>query len=206
MFLAILRQQVFHLALVIRVGKFRVAAQGIIFIQPSGIIRVIAVGGAGAGHDQLFHAGRHTGIQHIAGTVHIDIEIPGPVAGILQHGGQVDHLLNVVLTQQAPQIRVTNIHLVKRKPGTVIRANIHPYHMVILAESSSHLATDIAGSAGNQDASSHAPSSRPWPRDHHQASNNPEIRCQTPQNAAIRIMPLACGKNVNRMARPRPEF
>ena len=43
-------------------------------------------------------------------------------------------------------------------------------------------------------------------RDQIKARIRPLTRCQQPQNAAINSMPLACGKKVKMITRPRAEF
>ena len=207
MTLPVVRQHLLHQTLVIGIGELGIAAQGVLLVQPGRVVRVVAIGGAGAGDDKLADPGAQTGVEHIAGAVHVDVVIPRPVAGILQHRGQVDHGVDALLAQQLAQRGVADIPFpaFKRQPRR--HPQIQPQHGVALGQPLAEQAPDITAGASDQ-YPAHTPSlaTGSAERDQISASARPLTRCQTPQKPAIRIMPAACGKKVNRIASPRPEF
>src|SRR5690606_41165994 len=112
---------------------------------------------------------------------------------------QVHHTGDALLLHQVANRRTTNVHGMHRKWPVAAGTQVNTAHVLRLCQPLAQLSADITTGAGNQDI--HA-----GLLDQSNASVRPDTRCQMPQQAAIKIMPLAAGKKVNSNVRPSPEF
>ena len=114
------------------------------------------------------------------------------------------HPFNAAFAHQGGQIGIADVPLQAGERQALGHLNIQAQNVVVHGQTLTQLAADVTGGAGDQNAAHGA--GLPPPRDQISARVRPEIKCHTPQRAAIRIIPEACGKKVNRIDSPRPEF
>src|SRR5690606_21642230 len=218
MALAITCQHFLDLPLVVGVGELGIAAQRVLLVDPLRVVRMVAVGRAGAGHRQVPYPGAQAAFQYVAGAVDVDVEVPMAVGGGLEYRGQVHYVGDLLLLQQLGQRRVADIQLVYREVQIIPCPDIGPDDMQIRGQAVTQLMSEIAGGAGNQDARGHdscslmvagaraGSSAGSGRRAQYWDRVRPLTRCHTPQKAVISSMPPALGKKVKRMTRPSPEF
>ena len=108
---AVFGQHFLDQPLVPRVGEGLVAAHRVGFGQPGRIVGVVAVGGAAGGDNDVPHAGRDAGLQHVARAVDIDAVFEGAVAVAPRRDdrGQVNHGIDRVPAQRAIQPQCAHI-------------------------------------------------------------------------------------------------
>jgi hypothetical protein len=72
MVLAESSEDLLDLSLVVGVGEFGVASEGMDLLQGDGVIRMVAVGGTAAGDDEMTGTGLHSGAEDVLGSADID--------------------------------------------------------------------------------------------------------------------------------------
>ena len=110
-----LRQHLFHQAFVVGIGKHLVAAQRIGLSEPGRVVGVVTIGRTTGRHHHMAHTAVYTGVQHVAGAVHIH-RIFKRAVGVFarRHDGrEVHHGVDLPCSHRVHQRRRTYIlHLV----------------------------------------------------------------------------------------------
>ena len=221
MALAHLGEHLFDQTLVIAVRKRPVAAQRCRFVDPFGIVRPVAIGGAARCHDELLDIRGQTAFDDVAGPPDVDavLEVAVTVPARIDDTGQMHDAGDAMFAQQVSQRLVADIGFCINDAGNAVRltrqANVDTDDVpdaIVRGQGRNNLATDKAAAACDKyPGRAHAgtaprASSRTGLRDQTQARLSPATMCQTPHQAATIAIPPRPPKKVKINVRPRPEF
>lgn len=157
-------------ALVAGVGELVVAAQGVVFGQPFGVVGMIAVGGAARGHHQAAHAVSQTGSDHVFRAADVDRVLECAV--VLGPRGddrrQVDDDFDPVLGDHLGELRVADVEGAVTDPRQAIALRDLPQvggddlpFDGGVGEAGDELRAEVASGSGHQDSSRQSPAHLP---------------------------------------------
>lgn len=155
-----------------------------------------------------------TGLEHIRSSFYVDRveKLPRMVWAGRHYRGQMHHAIDSLIDHEIDERRITNVQLIVRN-AVAFDSGSHvntadSFYICTNRESLDDLRADETGTAGDEDSrSDHTVSGRGTGCRLHQVDTvSPDIKCQTPHQAATMAIPPRPSKKENTRMSPRAEF